>query len=209
MRRRLLGSRSSPARSPAASARCTTCTTQPRYGPTRRARCSPTARARGRRRRQRAVADGGLRRRQRSRGRDGLARARAGRRRQRSRRRRRSRCCSAASERYDIYCAPCHSPVGDGDGLVVRRGFPRRRATTATRLRDAPRPPLLRRHHARLRRHVRVRRPRDAGRPLGHRRLHPRAAAEPARAAGRAAGRGALRSARWRRAAASSRGAPR
>jgi mono/diheme cytochrome c family protein len=28
-------------------------------------------------------------------------------------------------ERYDIYCAPCHSPVGDGDGMVVRRGFPR------------------------------------------------------------------------------------
>jgi len=28
-------------------------------------------------------------------------------------------------ERYDIYCAPCHSPTGDGDGMVVRRGFPR------------------------------------------------------------------------------------
>jgi mono/diheme cytochrome c family protein len=28
-------------------------------------------------------------------------------------------------ERYDIYCTPCHSPVGDGDGIVVRRGFPR------------------------------------------------------------------------------------
>lgn len=28
-------------------------------------------------------------------------------------------------ERYDIYCAPCHSPLGDGDGMVVRRGFPR------------------------------------------------------------------------------------
>lgn len=28
-------------------------------------------------------------------------------------------------ERYDIYCAPCHSVLGDGDGMVVRRGFPR------------------------------------------------------------------------------------
>lgn len=28
-------------------------------------------------------------------------------------------------ERYDIFCAPCHSPTGDGDGIVVRRGFPR------------------------------------------------------------------------------------
>ena len=27
-------------------------------------------------------------------------------------------------ERYDIYCAPCHSASGDGDGMVVRRGFP-------------------------------------------------------------------------------------
>jgi mono/diheme cytochrome c family protein len=27
-------------------------------------------------------------------------------------------------ERYAIYCMPCHSPVGDGDGPVVRRGFP-------------------------------------------------------------------------------------
>ena len=27
-------------------------------------------------------------------------------------------------ERYDIYCLPCHSAVGDGDGPVVRRGFP-------------------------------------------------------------------------------------
>ena len=27
--------------------------------------------------------------------------------------------------RYDIFCAPCHSPVGDGDGMVVRRGFPK------------------------------------------------------------------------------------
>jgi mono/diheme cytochrome c family protein len=27
-------------------------------------------------------------------------------------------------ERYDIYCVPCHSVSGDGDGMVVRRGFP-------------------------------------------------------------------------------------
>src|SRR5205823_332609 len=26
-------------------------------------------------------------------------------------------------ERFDIYCAPCHSPLGDGDGIVARRGF--------------------------------------------------------------------------------------
>ncbi|MGD9489148.1 MAG: cytochrome c [Calditrichaceae bacterium] len=26
-------------------------------------------------------------------------------------------------ERYDIYCAPCHSRVGDGKGIVVKRGY--------------------------------------------------------------------------------------
>jgi mono/diheme cytochrome c family protein len=27
-------------------------------------------------------------------------------------------------QRYDIYCAPCHSPLGDGHGRIVERGFP-------------------------------------------------------------------------------------
>ncbi len=40
--------------------------------------------------------------------------------------------------RYDIYCAPCHSIVGDGDGMVVRRGFPRPPTFHQSRLRDAP-----------------------------------------------------------------------
>jgi mono/diheme cytochrome c family protein len=26
-------------------------------------------------------------------------------------------------ERFDIYCSPCHARTGDGDGMVVRRGF--------------------------------------------------------------------------------------
>ena len=29
-------------------------------------------------------------------------------------------------ERFNIYCAPCHSRVGDGNGFVPSRGFPRR-----------------------------------------------------------------------------------
>jgi mono/diheme cytochrome c family protein len=28
-------------------------------------------------------------------------------------------------QRYDIFCAPCHGASGDGDGMIVRRGFPR------------------------------------------------------------------------------------
>ena len=29
-------------------------------------------------------------------------------------------------ERYDIFCAPCHSRLGDGEGFVPSRGFSRR-----------------------------------------------------------------------------------
>jgi mono/diheme cytochrome c family protein len=41
-------------------------------------------------------------------------------------------------ERFDVYCAPCHSPVGDGDGMVARRGFPHPPSYHIDRLRAAP-----------------------------------------------------------------------
>ena len=41
-------------------------------------------------------------------------------------------------ERFDIYCEPCHSPVGDGDGMVARRGFPHPPSYHIARLRQAP-----------------------------------------------------------------------
>lgn len=41
-------------------------------------------------------------------------------------------------ERYTVYCVPCHSPVGDGDGLVARRGFPHPPSYHIDRLRQAP-----------------------------------------------------------------------
>jgi len=41
-------------------------------------------------------------------------------------------------DRYMIYCMPCHSPAGDGDGLVVRRGFPPPPTYHQDRLRNAP-----------------------------------------------------------------------
>lgn len=53
-------------------------------------------------------------------------------------------------QRYDIYCSPCHSPLGDGNGTVVQRGYkrPRRMPTRAPRRGHRL---LLRRHHQRLR----------------------------------------------------------
>jgi len=40
-------------------------------------------------------------------------------------------------DRYTIYCTPCHGAGGDGDGMVVRRGFPRPPSYHEERLRDA------------------------------------------------------------------------
>lgn len=39
-------------------------------------------------------------------------------------------------QRYTIYCLPCHSPLGDGDGPVVRHGFPAPPDYTTLRLRQ-------------------------------------------------------------------------
>jgi mono/diheme cytochrome c family protein len=41
-------------------------------------------------------------------------------------------------ERYDIYCSPCHGLSGDGDGMIVRRGFPPPPSYHSARLRAAP-----------------------------------------------------------------------
>jgi mono/diheme cytochrome c family protein len=41
-------------------------------------------------------------------------------------------------ERFDIYCSPCHSPLGDGDGMVARRGFLHPPSYHIDRLRQAP-----------------------------------------------------------------------
>jgi mono/diheme cytochrome c family protein len=40
--------------------------------------------------------------------------------------------------RYDIFCAPCHSPLGDGDGRIAQRGFPHPPSFHQARLRAAP-----------------------------------------------------------------------
>lgn len=41
-------------------------------------------------------------------------------------------------ERYNIYCIVCHGPVGSGDGMIVRRGYPQPPTYHDDRLRNAP-----------------------------------------------------------------------
>jgi mono/diheme cytochrome c family protein len=41
-------------------------------------------------------------------------------------------------ERFDIYCSPCHSRLGDGHGMIVQRGFRAPPSYHTDRLRNAP-----------------------------------------------------------------------
>ncbi|GIU81930.1 MAG: cytochrome c [Acidobacteria bacterium] len=41
-------------------------------------------------------------------------------------------------ERYNIYCSVCHGPTGNGDGMIVRRGFTKPPTYHDDRLRNAP-----------------------------------------------------------------------
>jgi mono/diheme cytochrome c family protein len=40
-------------------------------------------------------------------------------------------------ERFDVFCAPCHARTGDGDGMIVRRGFRRPPSLHDDKIRDA------------------------------------------------------------------------
>ena len=91
-------------------------------------------------------------------------------------------------ERFNIYCTPCHGRTGDGDGMVVQRGFRQAAVVHHDRLRDAPVGYFfdvitngfgaMPDYAAQI----------PAARSLGDRRLRARPAAEPARVAGRRAG---------------------
>ncbi len=41
-------------------------------------------------------------------------------------------------QRYDIYCAPCHGRTGEGNGMVVQRGFKQAASYHVDRLRQMP-----------------------------------------------------------------------
>jgi mono/diheme cytochrome c family protein len=45
---------------------------------------------------------------------------------------------SRGRERFNIYCSPCHGRTGQGDGMVVRRGYRRPPSYHQDRLRSAP-----------------------------------------------------------------------
>ena len=41
-------------------------------------------------------------------------------------------------ERYNIYCSACHAQTGDGNGIIVQRGFSKPPSYYESRLREAP-----------------------------------------------------------------------
>ncbi len=41
-------------------------------------------------------------------------------------------------QRFDIFCAPCHGRLGDGNGMIVQRGFKQPFSFHIERLREAP-----------------------------------------------------------------------
>jgi cytochrome c553 len=41
-------------------------------------------------------------------------------------------------QRYNIYCSPCHAETGDGNGMIVQRGYKRPPSYHTDRLRRAP-----------------------------------------------------------------------
>ena len=41
-------------------------------------------------------------------------------------------------QRFNIYCSPCHGEIGDGNGMIVQRGFKRPPSYHIERLRKAP-----------------------------------------------------------------------
>ena len=153
-----------------------TCTTSRSTAGCGRARSSPTARARGRS----------------SKAPSRAARCRKTRRSSPARStRRRSRSCRSRStrrsldrgqERFNIYCSPCHGKTGDRQRHGRAARIPPAAVVSHRPAAPGRRRLLLRRDHERLRRDAGLPGADRAARSLGDRRLHPRAAAQPARA---------------------------
>jgi mono/diheme cytochrome c family protein len=48
------------------------------------------------------------------------------------------RVMTRGQERFNIYCAPCHGLTGEGDGMIVQRGFSRPPSLVEPRLAEMP-----------------------------------------------------------------------
>ena len=86
-------------------------------------------------------------------------------------------------ERFDIYCAPCHGPTGDGRGMIVQRGFPPPPSFHIDRLRQAPGRPYRRCYHPGVRDHVFLRGKSGTAGSMGYRRVYSRTPTQPQREA--------------------------
>lgn len=49
-----------------------------------------------------------------------------------------SEVLQAGQQNYDIFCAPCHGLTGNGQGMIVERGFPAPPSLHSERLREVP-----------------------------------------------------------------------
>lgn len=46
------------------------------------------------------------------------------------------RVMTRGQDRFNVYCAPCHGRTGEGDGMIVQRGFSRPPSLLESRLRE-------------------------------------------------------------------------
>jgi len=47
-----------------------------------------------------------------------------------------SQLLARGHDRFNIFCAPCHNRVGDGNGMIVARGFPRPQSLHSDQMRQ-------------------------------------------------------------------------
>jgi mono/diheme cytochrome c family protein len=48
------------------------------------------------------------------------------------------RVMARGQDRFNVYCSPCHGMTGEGDGMIVQRGFSRPPSLLEPRLREVP-----------------------------------------------------------------------
>ena len=105
----------------------------------------------------------------------------------------RAEVLARGQQRFNIYCSPCHGELGDGNGMIVQRGYKHPPSYHVDRLRKAPIGyffDVMTNGYGAMPDYAQQV---PAGRPLGHRRLYSRATVEPARDRSGCSGRNAGR----------------